>query len=109
MCNMIVVISCTPYMYHVYGISYTNMTVGMHTSLSQPQMHILQQSMHHLAVVLLFSKYRRSHSYVGFHGLGTQHEENALTPGFTLPACADADFAWSFEFLLASNLAFSSA
>ena len=49
------------------------------------------------------------HSYVGFHELGTQHEVKALTPGFTLPACADADFAWSFELLLASSLAFSSA
>lgn len=43
------------------------------------------------------------------HELEMQHEVKALTPGFDLPACADADFAWSFEFLLDSNLAFSSA
>ena len=67
--------------------------------------------MHHLAM-LLFSavqQIQRSHSYVDFHELGLQREVKTLTPGFILPACADADFAWSFEVLLASNLAFSSA
>ncbi|KAA6416884.1 MAG: hypothetical protein FRX49_13142 [Trebouxia sp. A1-2] len=50
-----------------------------------------------------------SHSQMAVHELEMQHEVKALTPGFDLPACADADFAWSFEFLLDSNLAFSSA